>query len=956
MVTLPVCQCISKRKHLSIMKNTYSYLLLGILLLQLIFSNTVQAATVPVHDPSILIVYKDAAGNSYPENDAAKTRSKFYYVFGTQIGAAYSTDMLNWTAFTPSFSIHGTTTTNYYQLVKSEADYAGHITTNDVKGNLWAPDVIYNKAMGKWTMYFSLSGNAFKSSIILFTSSRVEGPYEKVGVVVYGGFTNSAPSNARSDYAKVTGSNTIDGRYLDNNGAWDNTYAVSCIDPAVTYDEAGKLWLVYGSWSGGIFLLKLNEQTGLRDYTYNYGFGNSPVWNGSRLRYDPYMGIHIAGGYYVSGEGAYIKYFKDANGVGYYYLFVSMGFYSPEGGYTMRVFRSSTIGGEYTDVTGDNAVFGSYVFNYGNNVKYGMPIMQNYKYNWWPMADVAQGHNSLLRDEDGSAYLVYHTKFDNGTAWHNVEVHQLFFNEKGWPMAAPFEYRKGYGLTAKTYTAEDIAGRYNIIVHGAIDYAALKFNAEQPLYLNADGTITGTYTGHWVYNYSNGKQFITLTTNAGTFQSVLCEQLMDGLSTLTLAFTGMNASNEQCLWGYKTTHTTTTQTTHYRGQSLLIGAKDYSLAWNAYDKFAKTSVTGDFEIEYIFDNYTLAAENWHNWALALSTSNETWYMRADAFSNSSFTGTAVNYLSSWNWDTEFKDLYKNKEVRVKVSRIGTSINVFAFVGNKLVYTCSSKNSPTAPLTVYLGGEACYLDVKKISVGQMGARQKVGIANDDGTYTAAFNVEKGNTTAVSGDFELTYTFNNYHNSISKDNWDNYILRAVSGSNTMLIRADAYALDVFGTTAFSYDWEWSNFLNIISGANIVMNIARKGNTITYTATITSKDGKIYHYQVVNTQAPTTPMSFGFTCEESLVDIFEVENVSYVGEVVTKVSDNPALASERLLIYAADQILYIQASEEGEAIVHSIEGRNVSNVSYKKGTTQVTGLQPGIYVVKGMKVAVY
>lgn len=936
------------------MKKVYSYFFYWAIF-ALILGN-LNAATVPVHDPSILIVYKDANGNSYSENDASKTRTKYYYIFGTQLGAAYSTDMLNWTAFTPSFSMSGTTTTNYYQLVKAEADYAGHATTNDVKGNLWAPDVIYNKAMGKWTMYFSLSGNAFKSSIILFTASKIEGPYEKVGVVVYGGFTNSATSNARNDYAKVTGSSTIDGRYLDNNGAWDNTYSVSCIDPAVTYDESGKLWLTYGSWSGGIFLLKLSEQTGLRDYSYNYGFGTSPVWNSNRLRYDPYMGIHIAGGYYVSGEGPYIKYFKDANGVGYYYLFVSMGFYSPEGGYTMRVFRSSTINGEYIDVTGDNAVFGSYIFNYGNNVKYGMPIMQNYKYNWWTMADVAQGHNSLLRDEDGSAYLIYHTKFDNGTAWHNVEVHQLFFNEKGWPLAAPFEYRKGYGLTTKTYTAEDIAGKYNIIVHGAVDYATLKSNLEQPLYLNADGTITGTYTGNWTYSYSNGRQFLTLTTSAGTFQTVLCEQLMDGLSTLTLAFTGMNAATEQCLWGYRNTNTATTQTTYYRGQSLLLGAKDYSLVWNAYDKFSKTSVTGDFEIEYTFDNYTLAAQNWHNWALALSTATETWYMRADAFSNSSFTGATVNYLYGWNWDTEFKDIYKNKEVRLKVSRIGTSINVFAFVGDKLVYTSTSKNSPTAALTVYLGGEACYLDVKKISVSQLGARQKVGVANDDGTYTAGFHVEKGTTTSVSGDFELTYTFNNHHNSTSKDNWDNYILRAISGNSTMLVRADAFAMDVLGTATYTYDWDWKNFLNIISGATIVMNISRKASTITYTATITAKDGNVYHYKVVNTQAPTTAMSFGFTCEESFVDLFEAELVSYVGEVVTKISDDENMASESLMIYATDQILHIEASQAGEADIYSVDGRNILHISYNKGLTRISNLQPGIYIIKGVKVAVY
>ena len=912
------------------------------------FTHFSDAAIVPVHDPSIVIVYKDAAGNSYPTNDAAATRTKYYYVFGTMNGAAYSRDMLNWTSFTPSFSINGTVTTNYYNLVKPEADYAAHTTSADVLGNLWAPDVIYNKAMGKWTMYFSLSGNEFKSSIILFTSSKIEGPYEKVGDVVFGGFTNSATSIARTDFAKVTGTSTIPARYLTN-GTWNNDYSVSCIDPAVTYDESGKLWLVYGSWSGGIFLLKLSETTGLRDYAYNYGFGANPVWNGTRLRYDPYMGIHIGGGYYVSGEGPYIEYMN-----GYYYMFVSMGFYSPEGGYTMRVFRSATINGEYKDVTGDNAVFANWVFNYGNNVQYGMPLMQNYKYNWWTMAQVAQGHNSLLRDEDGNSYLIYHTKFDNGTAWHNVEVHQLFFNESGWPMAAPFEYRKGFGLTTKTYTAEDIAGRYGIIAHKAVDYATLKSNGEQELYLNADGTLNGAYTGTWAYNYSSGKQFITLTTNAGVFQSVLGEYLMDGLSTKTLAFTGMNAANEQCLWGYRLANTATTTTTNYRGQSLLVGTKDYSLAFDAYDKFNANTVSGDFEVEYTFVNNTLAAENWHNWAIGFKTATETWYMRADAFSNATFTGTTVGYWYNWDWAT-FKPVFQNKEVRVKVSRIGTTINVFAFVGNQLVYTASSRNSPTGNLTVYLGGETCYLDVKKVSVSQLGARQKVGTANDDGTYPAPFNTQLGTTSSVTGDFNLTYTFNNYRNATSTDNWDNYILRAISGTNTMLMRADAFAMDSYGTLAYTYDWDWANFISIMNGANIVFNISRSGTTITYKALITAKDGKVYNYKIVQTQAPTTAMSFGFTCEESFVDLFKVEKSTFVGTDVVTGNSETEYGSSINHIYAVDDQVHIEATENGKALVYTVEGKFITDINYTKGKTIYSGLKSGFYLVNGTKVIV-
>ncbi len=918
------------------------------------------ASTVAVHDPSIIIVYKDAGGNSYPENDAAGTRTKYYYIFGTQLGAAYSRDMINWTSFMPVFSVNSVVTTNYLQAFKAAADWSRHTNSNDLRGNLWAPDIIYNKKMNKWCLYFSVNGDDWLSSVVMHTASRIEGPYEYAGTVVYSGMDNASNGAGNADFQRVTGLSSTPARYL-HNGGWHGDYGSSCIDPSVLYDENNRLWMVYGSWSGGVFLLKLDENTGLRDYNYNYGFTNTSadgtVWNGSRLRYDPYMGVHLSGGYYVSGEGPYIQYLTDTNGEGYYYLFVTHGFYSPEGGYTMRVFRSKTIDGVYTDVTGDNAVFDRYIFNYGNNVQYGFPIMQNFRYNWWNIGQVAQGHNSVLKDEDGSAYLVYHTKYDNGTVHHNVEVHQLFFNERGWPLAAPFEYRTGFGLGKNAYTAEDIAGRYSVITHNAVDYVNLATNREQELYINADGTLSGTYTGTWSYDYAGGSQFLTLVTNAGTFYSVLCEQLMDGLSGYTLAFTGMNPASERALWGYKHTGTTIARTTYYDNGRLVIGTPDYGLAWDAYSDFHRTEISGDFEIEYIFDNYTRAVENWHNWAIALTSGGQTWYMRADAWSNSTFTGSVVNYKYGWNWETEFKEVYKNKEVRVKISKTGTSANVFAFVGDQPVYTSTATNCPSGNYVVYLGGEACYLDMKKVSAGSIGERQRVGTVNDDGTYTVGFNVARSQTIGVSGDFELIYTFNNYRNPVSNDNWDNYIIRAISGGQTMLLRADAYAMDVAGSLNYSYDWGWNDFVSLMSGANVELTIKRKDDVITYNAVITARNGQVYNYNVTNTGVSLYDMEFGFTCEESMVDLFKAEIVEYVkDDVVTGTIKTESDRAERIKVYGGERLFHIEATLSGQASVYSVEGRLVTTITYQKGLNTYRGFEPGVYIVDKSKVFVY
>lgn len=371
---------------------------------------------------------------------------------------------------------------------------------------------------------------------------------------------------------------------------------------------------------------------------------------------------------------------------------------------------------------------------------------------------------------------------------------------------------------------------------------------------------------------------MSLNTSVGNFQAVFCEELMDGLSTHTLAFSGVNNNNERAIWGYKYTKTAITNTTNYDNQVLTVGSPDYSLVWNAYDQFHQVQVSGEFEVEFVFENFTEAVENWHNWALYMTDETSNWYLRADAWSNETFTGATVDYQYNWNWDTEFKQVFANKEVRVLISRVGTTINVTAFVEGEQVYAVSSKNSTEEGLTIYLGGEAVYLDVKKSSVSQLSDRQVVGNTSDNGTYTSGFNSVASEETTLSGDFELKYSFYNHRQAFNADNWDNYIVRASSGGQNMLLRADAYALDPVGTVNHTYDWAWEDFVGIMMGAYIEMTITREGNTVTYDAEITATDGQVYHYNTINTGAPTADMTFSLTMEQSMVDLIETEVVQY------------------------------------------------------------------------------
>ena len=917
------------------------------------FAGLAEAGSVPVHDPSIIVVYKDASGNSYPENDAAKSRAKYYYIFGTMNGAAYSRDMLDWTPFTPQLSRGGTTYVtgndskdDYYSVFKAEADYAEHPNSADAKGNLWAPDIVWNKKLKKWCLYFSMAGADWKSSIVMLSADKIEGPYEYKGAVIYGGMDKqTAGSVANADYAKVTGSTTIDERYyIANNGTtnlgkWDGGYGSSCIDPNVFYDEDGNLWLLYGSWSGGLFLVKLDESTGLRDYSYSYGNNGAAKWSGTSMLEDPYMGVHVGGGYYVSGEGSYIQYFKDADGNGFYYLFISYGFYSPEGGYTMRVFRSKDVKGPYVDVDGSSAIFEKFILNYWGNTDRGFPIMQNYRWNFWAEdhAEIANGHNSLLRDDDGGMYLVYHRKFNNHTGWHNVETHQLFFNKKGWIVAAPFEYHEGYGLPKRALDRSDIAGPYKVIMHNppknnpATWEDSVAVNLEQNVQLNADGSVTGAYTGTWEYDYAKGRHYVMLVLGGVTYEGVMLDQLQNDMSKRTYTFSAMNAAGTRAFWGYKVPKMRVMEEKRYLGDSVkVIGKKDFSTAWNAYDQFESVKLSGNFALEYEFkNNVKSGAENWNNWVIVFKNGDKMWYLRSDAYSNETLGGDgSVGYWGSWGTDwAQFKNTVAGANLKLRVEKDGYFINVFAFLrgaaadgSDSLIYAVTANGTPIGDYEVLLGVDAAYLELTRVAYGVLENRTIVGTIDDGGVYNAIFNDKKSADYKVSGDFNATFHFMNYGNkpvygsadANKANNWDNYIVRATAEGATTLLRADAYAMDNVGTFAYEFDWAWDDFTNIMRNAEVLLNVSREKDVVTYVATITAQDGKEYHYKAVNSGASTEDVALGFTCEKSAVDLLSVSVNSVVGSAdgsaehdtsTTRIANNVRLQGEVVTVGVFD-----------------------------------------------------
>ncbi len=516
---------------------------------------------VSVHDPSI--VWDPA--------------SQTYYIFGSHRAAAKTTDLMSWSTI-PSFVNATTFSTPAVTKVKKdgvEYDFAFNAQAwskrgnarYDITGNLWAPDVIWNPVMNKWCMYMSVNGECWYSSIVLLTSDNIEGPYTYQAPVVISGF-HTGDAYKDTDLEIVLGTqSSLPSRYSMKGtlvaGNWGERWPNN-IDPCVFYDEEGKLWMSYGSWSGGIWMLELDEETGLRDYDVTYELTGSD--NG--ITVDPYFGKKIAGGYYVSGEASYIEYIG-----GWYFLFVTYGGLAAggvkndynNGGYQMRVFRSEKPDGPYIDARNTDAVFKSFLTDFGPsaNDNRGVNIFGAYS-EWGNQAkgnfgERSQGHNSIIAAEDGRTYLVYHTRFQNRGEEHQVRVHQVFQNEDGWLVAAPFEYTGEQVTSADIAASQQIAtdripGTWQLLIHPfKLDHTKKEAAKPVEIQLNADGSVSGAQTGTW--SVQEGTSYFTIKLGTTEYKGVMVEQTLEPTDNKTIAFTCLNR-NGVTVWGYQTSPAT----------------------------------------------------------------------------------------------------------------------------------------------------------------------------------------------------------------------------------------------------------------------------------------------------------------------------------------------------------------------------------------------------------------
>ena len=490
-------------------------------------------ARVSVHDPSII------------------KNGDTYYVFGSHIDAARTKDLQNWTRFTNGYTrTNNVEFGNLSQNLKKAFDWAGE-DLEDCEGgfSVWAPDVIWNPdfrntdgTKGAYVMYFCTTSTYIRSVICFATSKNIEGPYTFGDTLIYSGFTKndqyvkSATKNVNKKYTSTNIDELVKSGDITMNDSWfrenefNNQLFPNAIDPTIYYGTDGKMYMTYGSWSGGIFTIEINPETGkcIHPKTGKTSDGRMV---------DSYFGTKIAGGYGKSGEGPFIDYNPDN---GYYYLWTTYGGLQANGGYNMRVSRSKNPLGPYTDAAGRPAVLESNT----NLDSIGLKVMGNYKFSTLDTAYMAGGHNSVLRDDDGKWYLFYHTRFNNGTEYHEVKVHEMFFNDEGWPVVTPFEFG-GDHISEGGYDEADIVGDYEYINHGTatngnvINYQKIK--------LNSDYTISGDVSGKWEQSADSAATVITIGNQKYSGYFIAAE---NEKGKKVMSFTAVG-NNNQTIWGAK---------------------------------------------------------------------------------------------------------------------------------------------------------------------------------------------------------------------------------------------------------------------------------------------------------------------------------------------------------------------------------------------------------------------
>lgn len=246
-------------------------------------------------------------------------------------------------------------------------------------GHTWAPDIFFHKGM--YYLYYSCSSFGKNSSAIGVATNKTLNP--------------NSPDFRWTDHGKVVAS--VPGRDLFNT-----------IDPNVILDKEGTAWLFFGSFWGGIKMVKL-------DATLTK-LAEPQEWHTVARQVRTFSLDENN-----AGDGAIEAPFVFTHG-NYYYLFVSLDYCCRglKSTYKVAVGRSESITGPYLDKEGKALVNG------------GSTILMQGNEKW-----SAVGHNAVYTF-DGTDYIVCHGYDAKNNGRSRLIIAPLTWDADEWPVVEKY--------------------------------------------------------------------------------------------------------------------------------------------------------------------------------------------------------------------------------------------------------------------------------------------------------------------------------------------------------------------------------------------------------------------------------------------------------------------------------------------------------------------------------------
>ena len=299
-----------------------------------------------------------------------------------------------WYLFAPGFGVDilasdDLKTWDYSGRVFDKAPQWAVETVTGYRGHTWAPDILYHD--GLYYLYYSCSSFGKNTSAIGVATNRTLNP--------------SSPEYKWEDHGCLVRS--IAGRDLWN-----------AIDPNVVIDEQGTGWLSFGSFWGGIKLVRLDETlTALAEPQEWYPICRRPEGTAEDTsQTDDAIKADPRGPDFDPGNGAVEAPFIIRRD-GWYYLFVSYDLCCRGAKSTYKVVcgRAKDVKGPYLDADGTPLMQGGGTLVVGGNDRY-------------PGA----GHCAVVT-KDGRDVMLFHAYDRDHDYGSRLLVRELTWKD-GWPV------------------------------------------------------------------------------------------------------------------------------------------------------------------------------------------------------------------------------------------------------------------------------------------------------------------------------------------------------------------------------------------------------------------------------------------------------------------------------------------------------------------------------------------